>query len=112
MLKTQIVDAGQRLWQREYVAENGGNISARITNELILCTPTLCGKGQLQEQDWSIVDLENRQIFGGVTPQGNLIPEQEGFVGPVPLSPYETPGTREFAETVLLLFVNTIAKPL
>jgi L-fuculose-phosphate aldolase len=138
-LKAQIVHAGQRLWQREYVDGNGGNISARITDELVLCTPTLCSKGQLQEQDLSIVDLENRQVFGerpqtseillhleiyktvpqalavihchppyatahavaGVIPQGNLIPEQEVFVGPVALAPYETPGTREFAETVL-----------
>jgi L-fuculose-phosphate aldolase len=146
--KAQIVGAGQRLWQREYVDGNGGNISARITHELILCTPTLCSKGQLQEQDLSIVDLENRQVFGerpqtseillhleiyktvpqamavihchppyatahavaGVIPQGNLIPEQEVFVGPVALAPYETPGTKEFAETVLpfVLKHNTI----
>jgi len=138
-LKAQIVGAGQRLWQREYVDGNGGNISARITDNLVLCTPTLCSKGQLQEQDLSIVDLENRQVFGerpqtseillhleiyktvpqaqavihchppyatahavaGVIPQGNLIPEQEVFVGPVALAPYETPGTMEFAKTVL-----------
>jgi L-fuculose-phosphate aldolase len=138
-LKAQIIGAGQRLWQREYVDGNGGNISARITDELVLCTPTLCSKGQLQEQDLSIVDLENRQVFGerpqtseillhleiyktvpqaqavihchppyatahalaGVIPQGNLIPEQEVFVGPVALAPYETPGTRQFAETIL-----------
>ena len=34
-------------------------------------------------------------------PQGNLIPEQEVFIGPVALAPYETPGTRAFAKTVL-----------
>jgi L-fuculose-phosphate aldolase len=37
----------------------------------------------------------------GVIPQGNLIPEQEVFVGPVALAPYETPGTKQFAETIL-----------
>lgn len=31
---------------------------------------------------------------------GNLVPEQEVFIGPVALSPYETPGTPEFARTV------------
>jgi L-fuculose-phosphate aldolase len=138
-LEAEIVSAGRRLWQREYVDGNGGNISARITDELVLCTPTLCSKGQLCEQDLSIVDLENRQVYGerpqtseillhleiyktvpqaravihchppyatahavaGVIPQGNLIPEQEVFVGPVALAPYETPGTIEFAKTVL-----------
>lgn len=34
-------------------------------------------------------------------PQGNLVPEQEVFIGPVVLAPYETPGTVEFARTVL-----------
>jgi L-fuculose-phosphate aldolase len=138
-LKAEIVGAGQRLWQREYVDGNGGNISARITDDLVLCTPTLCSKGQLHEHDLSIVDLENRQVYGerpktseillhleiyktvpqalavihchppyatahavaGVIPKGNLIPEQEVFVGPVALAPYETPGTKQFAETVL-----------
>ena len=37
----------------------------------------------------------------GVVPQGNLIPEQEVFIGPVALAPYETPGTHAFAQTVL-----------
>jgi L-fuculose-phosphate aldolase len=138
-LKAEIVGAGQRLWQREYVDGNGGNISARIADDLVLCTPTLCSKGQLHEHDLSIVDLENRQVYGerpktseillhleiyktvpqalavihchppyatahavaGVIPKGNLIPEQEVFVGPVALAPYETPGTKQFAETVL-----------
>jgi L-fuculose-phosphate aldolase len=138
-LKAEIVGAGQRLWQREYVDGNGGNISARITDNLVLCTPTLCSKGRLQEHDLSIVDLENRQVYGerpqtseillhleiyktvpraravihchppyatahavaGVIPKGNLIPEQEVFVGPVALAPYETPGTKQFAETIL-----------
>lgn len=138
-LKAQIVAAGKRLWQRQYVDGNGGNISARITNELVLCTPTLCSKGELLASDLSIVDMENRQVYGirpqtseirmhleiyrtvpqargvihchppyatahavaGVIPPGNLIPEQEVFVGPVALAQYETPGTKEFAESVL-----------
>jgi L-fuculose-phosphate aldolase len=36
-----------------------------------------------------------------VIPQGNLLPEQEVFVGPVASTPYETPGTIEFARTIL-----------
>ena len=37
---------------------------------------------------------------------GNLVPEQEVFIGPVALSPYETPGTPEFARTVRPLAKN------
>ncbi len=36
-----------------------------------------------------------------LVPPGNLIPEQEVFIGPVAISPYETPGTTAFAKTVL-----------
>jgi L-fuculose-phosphate aldolase len=39
--------------------------------------------------------------IAGIIPQGNLLPEQEVFVGPVALTPYETPGTIEFARTVV-----------
>src|SRR5664279_4146177 len=39
--------------------------------------------------------------IAGVIPPGNLIPEMEVFVGPVAISPYDTPGTKSFARTVL-----------
>jgi L-fuculose-phosphate aldolase len=39
--------------------------------------------------------------IAGVVPPGNLVPEQEIFIGPVVLAPYETPGTLEFARTVV-----------
>ncbi len=138
-LKKEILKAGQKLWFRQYVDGNGGNISARLSDDRVICTPTLCSKGDLREEDLSLVDLENRQLCGscpqtseillhlqiyksvpqaravihchppyatahavaGVIPQGNLIPEQEVFVGPVALAPYETPGTMAFARTIL-----------
>ena len=138
-LKEEMIRVGKKLWERQYVDGNGGNISARISPQYVLCTPTLCSKGDLCVEDISLVDLENCQICGdrpqtseillhleiyqavpsakavihchppyatahavaGVVPPGNLIPEQEVFIGPVALAPYETPGTRAFARTVL-----------
>ncbi|MGC1870781.1 MAG: class II aldolase/adducin family protein [Acidobacteriaceae bacterium] len=138
-MKQEIVRAGKKLWQRQYVDGNGGNISVRVSPQYVLCTPTLCSKADLCLEDFSLVDLDNCQICGdrpqtseillhleiykavpaakavihchppyatahavaGVVPQGNLIPEQEVFIGPVALAPYETPGTRAFARTVL-----------
>jgi L-fuculose-phosphate aldolase len=138
-LKEEIVRVGKKLWERQYVDGNGGNISVRVSPQYVLCTPTLCSKGDLGLEDFTLVDLENCQICGdrqqtseillhleiykavpaakavihchppyatahavaGVVPQGNLIPEQEVFIGPVALAPYETPGTRAFGKTVL-----------
>jgi L-fuculose-phosphate aldolase len=138
-LKEEIVAAGRKLWQRQYVDGNGGNISARISSKYVICTPTMLSKDDLRPEDLSLVDLENNQIAGdrpqtseillhleiykavpqaqavihchppyatahavaGMLPRGNLIPEQEVFIGPVALAPYETPGTQEFACSVL-----------
>jgi L-fuculose-phosphate aldolase len=36
-----------------------------------------------------------------VVPQANLLPEEVVFIGPVALTPYETPGTLKFAQTIL-----------
>jgi L-fuculose-phosphate aldolase len=143
-LKQEILRVGKKLWQRQYVDGNGGNISVRVSPHYVLCTPTLCSKGDLCMEDFSLVDLDNCQICGdrpqtseillhleiykavpaakavihchppyatahavaGVVPQGNLIPEQEVFIGPVALAPYETPGTRAFARTVLPFVKN------
>jgi L-fuculose-phosphate aldolase len=138
-LKEEIVRTGKKLWQRQYVDGNGGNISARISPRWVICTPTMFSKADVKAEDISLVDLESSQICGdrprtseillhleiykavpeakavihchppyatahaiaGVIPQGNLLPEQEVFVGPVALTPYETPGTIEFARTIL-----------
>lgn len=138
-IKEEIVRAGRKLWERQYVDGNGGNISARISPKYVICTPTLRSKGDLKVEDLSLVDLENNQICGdspqtseillhleiykttsrakavihchppyatahaiaGVIPQGNLVPEQEVFIGPVALTPYETPGTGAFAKTIV-----------
>jgi L-fuculose-phosphate aldolase len=137
--KREIIEAGRKLWHRQYVDGNGGNISYRLTPRYVICTPTLCSKGDLTEDDLSLVDLDNCQLCGerpqtseillhleiykavprargvihchppyatahaiaGVTPPSNLIPEQEIFIGKVAVSPYETPGTVAFAQTVL-----------
>jgi L-fuculose-phosphate aldolase len=138
-LKAEIVRVGKKLWERQYVDGNGGNISARISSRYVICTPTLCSKADLRVEELCVVDLENSQIAGtrpqtseillhleiykavpqakavihchppyatahaiaGVVPQANLLPEEVIFIGPVALTPYETPGTLKFAQTVL-----------
>lgn len=64
VLKEQICDMGRRLWAREYVDGNGGNISVRIGNGLVLCTPTLVSKGFMKPSDLCIVDMDGNQKAG------------------------------------------------
>ena len=43
-IKDEIVAVGRKLWQRQYVDGNGGNISYRLGPNAVLCTPTLSAR--------------------------------------------------------------------
>ncbi len=60
----EIAAVGRKLWQRQYVDGNGGNISSRVGGGLVLCTPTLVSKGDLRPEDLCLVDLGGKQIAG------------------------------------------------
>ena len=62
--KAEIVAAGRKLWQRQYVDGNGGNISFRLAENAVLCTPTLVSKADLRPEDLCLVDLEGNQLAG------------------------------------------------
>ncbi len=62
--KAEIVSVGRKLWQRQYVDGNGGNISFRIGENAVICTPTLVSKADLRPEDLCLVDLEGRQLAG------------------------------------------------
>lgn len=63
-LKEQICDIGRRLWQREYVDGNGGNIAIRVGDDIAVCTPTLVSKGFMKPEDMCLVDFEGNQLAG------------------------------------------------
>jgi L-fuculose-phosphate aldolase len=63
-LKLQICDIGRRLWGREYVDGNGGNIAIRVGEDIALCTPTLVSKGFMKPEDMCLVDLDGNQLAG------------------------------------------------
>ena len=64
VIKERMCDMGRRLWQRDYVDGNGGNISVRVSQNLVLCSPTLCSKGFMKPEDICLVDMEGRQKAG------------------------------------------------
>src|SRR6266853_397382 len=59
--KEEICAVGKKLWLRQYVDGNGGNISYRIGPNEVICTPTLLSKADLRPQDLCMVDLEGKQ---------------------------------------------------
>jgi L-fuculose-phosphate aldolase len=40
LMRHEICEVGRRIWQREYVAGNDGNLSVRLSENEILATPT------------------------------------------------------------------------
>ena len=138
-LRAEIIKVGRKLWQRQYVDGNGGNISVRLGSKYVLCTPTMLSKGDLEPADICLSDMEGNILAGdrlrtsefqlhleiyrsnpraravvhchppyvtafaitGTAPPVGYISEYEAFIGPVGVAPYETPGTKAFAETVL-----------
>jgi L-fuculose-phosphate aldolase len=63
-IKEEICDIGRRLYNRGFAAANDGNISCRIDENRIVCTPTGISKGFMKPDDLCIVDMEGRQISG------------------------------------------------
>jgi len=125
-LKEQICEIGKRIWNRGYVDGNGGNITVRVGDNLVLCTPTLISKGYMVPDDICMVDMDGNQVAGtrprtsevnthlGIMKSeprakscvhahpiyATAIPEPEVFLGEIGFASYQTPGTPENAAEV------------
>ncbi len=63
-LKEQICEIGRRLYNKGFAAANDGNITIRLNDKEILCTPTMVSKGFMKPDDICKVDYEGKQISG------------------------------------------------
>lgn len=63
-LKQQLCEIGRRVYQRGFVAANEGNLSVRLDDERVLCTPTRHCKGFMTEDDICTVDFQGNQLAG------------------------------------------------
>ena len=63
-LKRRMCDIGRRIWEKDYVDGNGGNITVRVGDNLVLCTPTLISKGFMTPADMCLIDLDGNQLAG------------------------------------------------
>jgi L-fuculose-phosphate aldolase len=62
--KQEICDIGKRIYNRGFAAANDGNITVRISENEVLCTPTLHCKGFIKPDDIATVDMQGNQIAG------------------------------------------------
>jgi len=63
--REEIIRFGRLLHQTGLVAATDGNLSARLEDGTILCTPTLMSKGLMEADDLVIVDPDGRKLYGG-----------------------------------------------
>ncbi len=63
-IKQEICDIGDRIYNKGFAAANDGNISYRISENEVVCTPTLMTKGYMKPEDLCIVDMDANQLSG------------------------------------------------
>jgi len=63
-IKQDICAIGDRLYKKGFAAANDGNISVRISENEVICTPTLITKGFMKPDDLCMVDMEGNQLNG------------------------------------------------
>lgn len=63
-LRQHIVEIGKLVFQKGWVAANDGNISIRLDDKRILCTPTGVCKGMMNPDDLIICDLDGKKLCG------------------------------------------------
>jgi L-fuculose-phosphate aldolase len=138
-MKKEICEIGDRLYKRGFAAANDGNITNRVNDREVLCTPTMVCKGFLKPDDICTVDMDGKQCGGWRKRSSEallhleimkarpdvksvvhchpphatafavarepipqcVLPEVEVFLGEVPITKYETPGGKDFAQTIL-----------
>ena len=138
-MKQEICEIGDRIYKKGFAAANDGNITYRVNENEVLCTPTMHCKGFLKPEDICTVDMQGNQIAGSKKRSSEallhleimkarpdvrsvvhchpphatafaiarepipqcVLPEVEVFLGDVPITRYEIPGGKAFAETIL-----------
>jgi len=63
-LREQMCEIGRRVYNKGFAAANDGNISYRLSEDRVLCTPTRISKGFMKPDDLCIIDMEGKQISG------------------------------------------------
>ena len=72
-LRAEVCDVGRALWRRGMVAANDGNISVRLAEDAVLCTPTGVSKGFLRPEMLAVVAPDGSLVRGDRRPSTELL---------------------------------------
>jgi L-fuculose-phosphate aldolase len=62
--RKDLISVCHRIYDKGWVAMNDGNVSIRLDESRILCTPTAISKGMVELDDLIICDMSGRKIEG------------------------------------------------
>jgi L-fuculose-phosphate aldolase len=63
-MKQEICEIGDRIYKKGFAAANDGNITYRVNEREVLCTPTMVSKGFLKPEDICLIDMTGKQLSG------------------------------------------------
>ncbi len=72
-LRREICDAGRTLYDRGLIGPLDGNISARVGDRYLLCTPSGSHKGELRPDDLVKLTLDGRVVTPGAKPSSEIL---------------------------------------
>jgi L-fuculose-phosphate aldolase len=62
--REQMCEIGRRVYAKGFAAANDGNISYKLSDDRVLCTPTRVSKGFMKPDDLCVVDMDGKQVSG------------------------------------------------
>ncbi len=71
-LINEIVEIAHLIYQKGFVSATDGNISVRLPNGNILCTPTMTCKGEIRRSSIIEVDADGNLVYGIYKPSTEL----------------------------------------
>ena len=70
--RKMIVDIGRRMYEKDFVAANDGNISVKISDDLIVATPTNVSKGFMTEDMMVLMHMDGTVLSQGRRPSSEI----------------------------------------
>ena len=70
--RKMIVDIGRRMYEKDFVAANDGNISLKIADDLVLATPTNVSKGYMTEDMMVLMRTDGTVLCQGSKPSSEI----------------------------------------
>jgi L-fuculose-phosphate aldolase len=78
-VRRHIVEVCRRIYARGWITSTDGNVSALLSPDRILCTPTGINKGTMSEDDLIVIDRRGNKVSGTRPPSSEILMHLAAF---------------------------------